>query len=277
MSSKRTPTIILMATLCACGEDDLLSSANPHNPYEDGATTVIGGAPEMPIASGQVNEDGCLAVTESSCITVEREGKNCSTDQGPVDAVVVDGQVVEVVCYEDTDGAQGPSTIVDTDRDGDLDVPQQDNGAVITFDPMTDGAPFVGNVTVDGNNVTLYGNGPDKSIIDGNLLITGNNARVRGVRVTGDVVIDLNTAALVFAVVEGNLTVVSNNSLVAETDVFGDVQVDGNNSILVNNGAAKGWSISGDGATCDGNHAVGDANADRIAQPEEVGSALACP
>lgn len=215
----------------------------------------------MPVASGQVGEDGCLQITTDTCVAVAREGKYCKTDDGPVDAVVVDGKVVDVVCYEDTDGAQGPSVIVDGNHDGNIDVPQQDNGAVITFDPSTDGKPIKGDVVVDGNNVTLYGNGPDKSIIDGNLTITGNNARVRGVHVTGNVHIDLNTAALVFCVVDGNLKVDSNNSLIAECKVAGDFEVKGNNCILVNNTAGKEWKIDGSNTTCDGNTKFPDGSA----------------
>jgi hypothetical protein len=276
MATNRIRVIALTTILCACGEDDQLVSTNPYNPFGDGATTVIGGDPEVPVASGQVTEEGCLQVSAETCVDVEREGKYCSTDQGPVDVVVVDGVVVEVVCYEDTDGASGPSIIVDGDSDGDIDVPQNDNGAVITFDPSTDGKPIAGNVTLDGNNVTLYGNGPDKSIIDGNLTIIGNNARVRGVRVTGNVHINLNTAAVIFCVVEGNVHITSNNSMLAETDVFGNVQVDGNNCILVNNEVAGEWKIAGSGSVCDGNMKFTDDNGDELAQPEERGEALSC-
>src|SRR5688500_4137870 len=111
MRTKRIRIIALAAIFCACGDDDNLASTDPHNPYQDGATTVIGGDPEKPVASGQVGEDGCLQVAEDNCVAVEREGHYCTTDDGPVDAVVVDGVVVEVVCYEDTDGANGPSII----------------------------------------------------------------------------------------------------------------------------------------------------------------------
>jgi hypothetical protein len=267
---------MLLTFLAACSGDDQLASTDPHNPYEDGATTVIGGDPETPIASGQVNGEGCLQVDEDTCVAVEREGKYCSNDQGPVDAVVVDGEVVEVVCYEDNDGASGPSIIVDSDSDGDIDVPQNQNGAVITFDPATDGQPIAGNVTLDGNNVTLYGNGPDKSIIDGNLIIIGNNARVRGVHVTGNIEIGLNTAAVVFCVVDGNIQISSNNSLIAETDVYGNVQVEGNNCILVNNDVAGGWQITGSNAICDGNMKFADDNMDRVIAAEEKTTALVC-
>jgi hypothetical protein len=242
----RTRLLISLIVLSSCGETDQLASTNPHNPYEDGATTVIGGDENVPVASGQVNDEGCLQITAETCTEVAREGKYCKTDEGPADAIVVDGVIVEVVCYEDTDGSSGPTKVIG-------DVPQQDNGAVITFDPSTDGKPIAGDVVVDGNNVTIYGNGPDNSIIDGNLTITGNNARVRGVRVTGDLLITLNTAAVVFSVIEGNVRMETNNSLLAECEVYGNVEVPGNNCILVNNRVGGQWNIGGQGAICDGN------------------------
>lgn len=270
-------TLVGSLTLCACGQEDTLALSDPHRPFQEGATTVIGGDGSMPIATGQLTEDGCLQVTAETCIAVERAGRYCTTNEGPADVVVAGGVVREVVCYEDTDSSEGPAIVVDGDGDGDLDVPQQDNGAVITFGEASNGKPIPGNVVVDGNNVTIYGNGPDNSIIDGNLVITGNNARVRGVRVRGNVEIALNTAALVLSVVEGNLQVSSNNVLIAENDVFGNVQVSGNNAILVANDAGQDWQITGASATCESNRAFDDGDANRMITDEERGELLTCP
>jgi hypothetical protein len=276
---------ILGATMIAgliafpgCGEDDPLASADPYRPHEEGAVTVINGDPAMPIASGAVTEEGCLQVTADNCVPVVREGTFCKETEGPADAVVVDGMIAQVVCYS-ADPQKGTTTVLDGDGDGDTDIPQNENGAVITFDPSTDGKPVMGNITLDANNVTLYGNGPDKSIITGDLNITGNNARVRGIRVKGNVTISLNTAALIFVVVEGNLTVESNNSIVAETNVYGNFTVaPGNNTILVNNGAAGNWTIEPSGHQCDNNVALTDGDGDKTVDEGERGTTeLVCP
>lgn len=263
------------AALAACGEGDPLASNDPFRAHEEEKVTVIGGDTTVPVATGDLNGEGCLQVTADKCVGVEREGPYCKTDTGPVDAVLVNGSVAQVVCYSG-DAQKGPVTVVDTDGDGDLDVPQNENGAVITFDPSTDGQAFVGNITLDANNVTLYGNGPDKSIIEGNLIITGNNARVRGIRVKGNVEINLNTAALLLSVVEGDLIVSSNNSLIAETAVFGSFTVSGNNTILVGDGAGGTWSIGGSGHMCERNYRINDQNGDKIIGEGERGDALAC-
>jgi hypothetical protein len=266
--------VLIGATFASGCEDDVLVSADPHQRYQDGATTVLNGDPSMPIATAVLDE-GCLQVSDSTCVEVVRSGRYCSNDTGPVDAVLVGGEVAEVICYENTNAE--PNVVIDGDGDGDLDLPQQENGAVIVFDPSTDGKPFEGNIALDANNVTLYGNGPDKSIIRGNLILTGNNARVRGVRIIGNVTINLNTAALVLSVVEGNLEIESNNTLVAATDVFGNVKVTGNNTTLVNVRAGADWRIEGSGSVCDSNHAFKDENGDKLVSKDEIGGALSCP
>lgn len=269
----RSVFVLVMAV--ACGEADPLAGIDPFGAYQDEHVTVIGGDTTVPIASGALGKSGCLQITTSTCVEVKREGKYCKAKTGPVDAVLIGGLVAEVVCYSD-EGQKNPVVVVDADGDGDLDIPQNANGSVITFDPSSDGKAVVGDVTIDANNVTLYGNGPDRSIINGNLRITGNNARVRGIRVKGNVDIELNTGALLFAVVEGNLTVRSNNTLVAETAVFGNFTVSGNNAILVGDGAAGDWSIGGSGSSCERNYRFQDADSDHIVDPSERGDALSC-
>lgn len=270
---------LLLPLLCisllgsACG-DDALYGTDPYQNYEDENVTVINGDETVPIATGQLDGETCLQLTEDNCVPVNREGKYCKTATGPVDVVVVNGSVAEVVCYRDSDTNE--TTVVTTSTGGDVDVPQTANGSVLTFDPATDGVPIEGNVTVDGNNVTVYGNGPDKTIIDGNLVITGNNTRIRGVRVKGNVEISLNTAAILFSVIEGNLVMNYNNSLAAENQIYGNLEVKKNNTILVRNGVAGNLSVDGSGTSCDGNYAITDPDGNKTLDEGEVGAALSC-
>lgn len=274
---KRNPSLILSLGLLlpACGDGDPLFSTDPFQDYEEENVTVINGDETVPIASGRL-EDGttCLQLTEETCVPVERSGRYCNTDSGPVDVVVVNGEVQAVVCYRDSGTAQ--TTVVVTDTDGNVDLPQTANGAVLTFDPATNGVPIEGNVTVDGNNVTVYGNGPENTIIEGNLVITGNNARIRGVRVKGNVEISLNTAAILFSIIEGNLVMNFNNSLAAENQVYGNLEVKKNNTSLVRNGVAGNLAIEGSGTICDGNYAISDANGNKTLDEGEKGAALNC-
>ncbi|MEQ8279712.1 MAG: hypothetical protein RMA76_04640 [Deltaproteobacteria bacterium] len=263
----------LLTLALGCGDDDVLFQ-QPYQDYEDGDVTVIGGADGEGSVATASGDNDCVQVSDDTCTPVERRGKYCKSDEGPVDVVVVDGEVREVVCYEDTDGG-GPDDVTIAEGGG-TTIPQQGNGAVITFAAETDGQAVEGDVVIDGNDVTLYGNGPDKSIIDGDLLITGNNARVRGVRVTGNVTMDLNTAAFVFSVVDGNLLIRSNNCLVAEVDVFGNLVNDGNNSILVRNDVDDNFEGSGSGAVCDRNSYFDDDDGDGAVSDAERGEGFDC-
>lgn len=269
---KRWSIFLAFVALCAaCGEETQLYQ-QPYQEYEDETITVIGGDDAVPVATG-TTEDDCLQISDDTCTPISREGQYCKTDSGPVDIIVVDGEVKEVICYEDVDGA--PTEVLDSEA-GDVEIAQEENGTVVTFDPSTDGVPIEGDILVDGNDVTLYGNGPDKTIIDGNLRITGNNARIRGVRVTGNVIIDLNTASFVLGVVEGNLEIRFNNCLAAENDVFGNLVNDGNNTILVGNDVGGGLEGSGLGASCQDNRSFDDANMDFIVTDDEVGDPIEC-
>lgn len=264
-----------------CGEEETVALRNqPYQPWADGEVTVIGSAENGPepglVATGPTTAEGCLQLGPDECVPINRDGKYCSTDSGPVDVIRNGSQVVEVVCYEDTDGDSGPSIVIDGTSDGSIDVPQTKNGSVLTFDPSTDGKPVPGNVQIDANNVTLYGNGPDNSIIEGNLTIAGNNARIRGVRVKGNVEFGLNTGAMVLSVVEGNVQVGSNNVLLAGNDIFGNLEVTGNNAILISNRVASNWKISGHNAVCSDNHAFRDQDEDRFVDESETGAALSC-
>ena len=273
---RKLTTALTLASVCslsACGDDPLYST-DPFQEYDDGNVTVVNGDETVPIATGQLNGETCLQLTEDNCVPVTRDGRYCNSDQGPVDVVVVDGQVKEVVCYRDSDTSK--TTVVVTDTEGDVDLPQTANGAVLTFGPETNGIPIEGNVSVDGNNVTVYGNGPENTIINGNLVITGNNARIRGVRVKGNVEISLNTAAILFSVIEGNLVMNHNNSLAAENHVYGNIEVKKNNTTLVRNGVRGGLMIDGSGTICDGNYAISDPNDNKTLDEGEAGAALNC-
>jgi hypothetical protein len=222
-----------------------------------------------------IYKDDSIAVGEETLKM--KEGKFCSDENAKMDVIVVDGEVVETVCYpvqtdkSSDNSKENPTTLVTTQK-GDINIPKNANNTVVLFDEETDNHTIDGDVTVNGENVTIYGNGSDKTIIDGNLEITGNNARVRGVTVTGNVSITHNNTAFLFSVVEGNLTISDNNVTVAATDVFGDMTVTGNNAVLVQNRVQGSWDIQGSGPQCDGNYSFTDKNEDLSVSSSEIGS-----
>jgi hypothetical protein len=131
-------------------------------------------------------------------------------------------------------------------------------------------------VTIDGNNVTLFGHGPDPSVIGGNLNIDKNNALVSGVRVQGDVVIDKNNPSLVDCVIEGDLTIKGNNVSIALCEVWGKLTVEGNNAILVSNWFAVAPEVKGKNLICNDNLAFTDADGDGAVGEDELGEPIAC-
>lgn len=198
----------------------------------------------------------------------------CGWDEGPTDDIRIDDERVAEVCYGPTSGSS--AIRVEAVADGEtLTFPQTRNNVVVVFDDDTNGRPVVGDLVIDGNKISIYGNGDDDTILDGDVTIDGNNVRIRGVSITGDLRILKNNAAVVDSVVRGNVTVEGNNTVIADLDVFGSVTASSNNNIFVDNDVQGGWSIGGNNNRCDENASFSD-DGDFDVEDDEEGAALAC-
>jgi hypothetical protein len=250
--------------IAACGRDELPTRL----PYDPNSTAVIGGDQDNPDGTATRLEstpdgDACINL-DDVCIQPQNE---CG-DTGAADVLLDDnGAVVDVICYP-TDGVAVESIEGEVEDLG--------NDVVLVFDNLDDGADVVGDVTIDGNNVTLYGHGPDTSVIDGNLNIDKNNSVVRGVRVTGDVTIDKNNPSLVDCVIEGDLTILGNNVSIALCDVWGKLTIEGNNAVLVSNHFAKAPEVKGNNTVCASNVLFKDADEDKPVSDDELGASVDC-
>ncbi|MGB0679673.1 MAG: hypothetical protein ACPGUV_08435 [Polyangiales bacterium] len=272
---RRLAALTLALGLMACGDDgpkEVEPTGDAFADYEDGRVSVIGTDPDgvSGAASAALQSGDCVVIGDS-CQTAAELG--CQGDD-PIDVVVDNGQVVDVLCYGDVDQ---PTVVVDSSQTGGIDVPQNDNGAVLVFDAALDGQPIQGDLSIDANNVTLYGNGPENTIIEGDLVLTGNNTRVRGVTVTGNVTVTLNNASLVLTQVRGNLRLEQNNATIASCQVFGNIESESNNHILTDNGVGGALQLGGNGYQCGSNYAFIDANDDFIVTDDERGATLSCP
>ncbi|HKU42141.1 MAG TPA: hypothetical protein VJR89_28475, partial [Polyangiales bacterium] len=222
------------------------------------------------------NPDGAAVRLESTpdgdeCINLDdvcvKPQETCG-DDGAADVLIgKDGTVVDVICYP-TNG------VAIEDFEGPVE--KVGNDVVLVIDDQDDGADVVGDVTIDGNNVTLYGHGPDTSVIDGNLNIDKNNAVVRGVRVTGDVTIDKNNPSLVDCVIEGDLTIKGNNVGIALCEVWGKLIIEGNNTVLVSNKFLSAPEIKGKNTVCSDNTLFADEDDDHAVSDDELGDAVTC-
>ena len=237
-------------------------------PYKPNSTTVIGGDYDNPDGLAlEVREtpdgDECIDL-DGACVKPQSE---CG-DNGAADVLLDDsGAVVDVICYP-TDGVAIESLEGEVKKVG--------NNVVLVFDDEDDGADVTGDVTIDGNNVTLYGHGPDTSVIGGDLHIDKNNSVVRGVRIEGDVTIDKNNPSIVDCVIEGDLTIRGNNVSIALCDVWGKLVIEGNNAVLVNNHFASAPEIHGNNTRCASNLSFVDANDDGKLSETELGDEISC-
>lgn len=267
---KRVHLLLLGLALAGCDHERGL-----YDDHEDANVAVIGDN-EVTL-SGPVGAGDCVQVSENLCVPVETDGTWCEREGGPVDVVVVDGVAVQVVCYPPSDDPARPTVTVDGASAGDIEVAQNANDTTVIFDAALDGVPFVGNVSVDGNNVSIYGNGPDKTIIEGDVVITGNNVRLRGVTITGNLTITLNSAAVVLSRIHGDVLITKNETVFVENDVYGSFTSTSNGNVYVGNDVQGAWDISGNGSSCDENSAFTDGDADHLIDDGELGAHVVCP
>jgi hypothetical protein len=297
----------ILLALAACGSsssgDDptTLKPGDPFKPHESGNVSAIGDTdpdsepatnsgdptPESPVLVGAPAGDvmergdiGEICVGDGLCEVPDVDASGfCEREGGPVDLIYVDGVVVETICYPPADDPDRPTENIATTTPGDVEVVQNANKTTVTFDPATDGMPIEGNISVDGNNVAIYGNGPDNTVLDGDVALDGNNARLRGLTITGDLIIRKNNVAVVLCRVLGNVrleTSSTNGSVFAQNEIWGDFTSDSNGNILVANSVLGAWEHTGNGNTCDGNHVFADADGDESIDDDERGELLIC-
>lgn len=269
----------LLGLSVACGDD----APEPTLPYKPGETTVIGGGFGNAVsdggsaaADGGVDSSGGIFVAQTpngdGCIDLDGECAQpqlaCDDPKAAADVLVGEnGEVLDVVCYP-TGGVS-----VETFEGPVQDLP---NNAVLVVDDKDDGVDVTGDITIDGNNITLYGYGPDTSVIDGSVHLDKNNAVVRGVRITGDVTIDKNNPSMIDCVIEGDLIISGNNVSMALCEVWGTITITGNNTIFVSNKFKTPPQLEGMHLDCNDNYLFTDANDDGAIADDEVGAPLDC-
>ena len=296
----------ILLALAACGSDAgsdprVLKEGDPFQPHASGNVSAIGdtdpesepatgrggeSAPESPVLvgapAGDVSEGeiGEVCVDEGRCEVPDAEASSfCEREGGPVDLIYVDGKVVETICYPPADDPKRPTEVVASTKPGDVEVVQNANKTTVTFDPATDGMPIEGNISVDGNNVAIYGNGPDNTVLDGDVTLDGNNARMRGLTITGDLILKKNNVAVVLCRILGNVRLEAqstNGSVFAQNEIWGDFTSGSNGNVIVANSVLGKWAHTGNGNTCDGNHLFADADGDESIDDDERGALLSC-
>ena len=274
-------TTLLLGALAGCSEDPppVVVTEAPADDvgYAPGSTDVVITDDSTWVVNGGGAPLNCVTLKDGTdCVDLDQIKRDrCGDTTGQVDVVIIEGKLVDVICYPPQSSGVDITT-VQTDGEN-AEVPQNASKTVVTFNPATDGTPIKGNVRIDAENVSIIGNGVDKTIIDGDLHLASNNAHVRGLTVTGNVQFENNSNgdSIAFVKIGGNLEVNANNISVLSCTVFGNLQVNGNGAVLVNNAVAKSFKPGG-GPTCSGNLAFSDDNANGLLDPTEKGAALTC-
>lgn len=268
-------TAVLALALCACSSSNNAPTAG-NLPYTPGQTTVIGGDSFFNADAGvTAAAGGGILVgtpTGSSCITLNNvcaKPQDQCGENGTSDVLVdKDGTVLYIACYP----TSGVSVV-----DAEGPIKNVGNNAVLVLDDKNDGVDVLGDLTIDGNNVTVYGAGPGSSVIGGNLNIAKNNSIVRGVRIQGNATISKNNGTLIDCVIEGDLTITGENVNVALCEVWGKTTVEANNAVLVSNKFASAPMIHAKTKACNDDVLFIDANHDQAVAPSEITGAFTCP
>ena len=271
--------------LGACGEEDAASSnwtvregAGDQTEYgsEEGTVIITPGrdVDDSYVVSGEPG-DQCVEI-EDRCVPIEEAKSRYCDDGAPADVIVVEGEVVDVICYPDPAGGQPIEEAV-VASDGGVELPQNSNGAVVTFSPDTDGVPFERDVALEAERTVIYGNGIDETIFAGSIKVASNNSRIRGVTVNKNVTFQKNSnnSKISFTRILGNLKVESNGFSGANLIVFGDVSVKGNGATLTNVAVQGAWDVN-DSAACYGCYSFSDEDGDMVITEDERGDDLLC-
>lgn len=271
---------LALVLLVGCGEDEpggwRVSEGDGDSVSYGQTSDVVVTADGSTYVVTNEGGEGCVDVGGECVDIADAEGRYCDDENAQADVLLDEnGDVVSVVCYPPAD--EGTTVEELQTEGGTIELPSNQNGTVITFPEDSDGVPLDGNVTLDGERVVLYGNGVDETLINGNITLASNNARLRGLTVQGNVEVEenANNGSIVLCRIEGNLTVHSNGMTLASCEVYGNVTVEGNSTTLVNIGVQGEWKVS-DSSVCEGCYSFSDANDDNLLQEDEVGDPLEC-
>lgn len=255
----------------------------------DGGSVMYGEREDVIVSPGSSNQgaqivsdgdpDDCVRLDPDVCVPLsEAKASECGDVDAQVDVVVLEGQVIAIICYPSPDGGQPVEEVLVSDGSGATALPQNKNGAVVTFGDATAQQPIQGDITLSAERVTLFGRGVDQTILDGSVVVASNGGRLRGLTITGDLSFErnANNASLSFSAVRGGLRVSGNGLVAINTLVFGDVEVSGQSATFINLGVQGEWGVAAS-TSCAGCYSFADEDGDwRVADAERL-DALTCP
>lgn len=279
MRSFRIHVFILSCVLSiGCGGDE--RSAVGTN---QGDTTTLDQDRDVVVIAGRRGDvviegrgQGCVEVGQTCVDASEAESRYCKGEDAHADIVVdEDGEVLSVLCYPSVEEAANAEDVL-VNEEGVATLPQNKNGAVLTFPKETDNVPIKGDLKLKAERAILVGRGMGVTLLEGALEVDSNNARVRGLRVNEDLKISSNGVGVSFVRVLGSLKVDGNNFVGMTMKVFGDVDITGNGAVLHNIGVQGQWKAAS-GVACVGCYSFSDDNANALIEDAEIGDGPLVP
>lgn len=96
---------------------------------------------------------------------------------------------------------------------------------------------YKGNLTIDGTDVLIYGEGftEHEVVIEGSVTVNGTNVRMRGVTITGDLAAKGNNFGISFSLVKGTTSISGNGGAFVANVFCGNAAVPSSNATLLDN------------------------------------------
>jgi hypothetical protein len=198
-------------------------------------------------------------------------GVHCAQPEALVEAVLQEGQPIFYTCWPGASGAQPLSQVAS--QEGQRRLEADDPRRVFTVAQET----LQGQVWLAGARQALYGQGVESSTLGGDVIVQGNQVRLRGLTVDAALGLQGNGAAVTGVRVTGDVTVSGNNAALVDVEVHGDLLIEGNGITLIDVGV--GGQVTHQSATtnlCHGCYSFEDQDQDRVITPQEHLGSL-CP
>lgn len=102
------------------------------------------------------------------------------------------------------------------------------------------GGTYVGDLDFSGSRVTLFGEGVlgGKVILQGNVVVSGSDSRIRGTDITGNLTIPASKVGLSFSRVSGSIMSEGSDGMLLANSLCGSESITGSGTIVLGNAGA---------------------------------------
>jgi len=102
------------------------------------------------------------------------------------------------------------------------------------------GGVYAGDIDFSGSRVTLFGEGAlgGQVTLEGNVMVSGSNSRIRGTRITGNLAVPASGVGLSFSRVDGSTASAGSDATFLDNALCGGASITGSGSIVLDNAGA---------------------------------------